>query len=74
MHIVRRPSSSILCPRAQINGGEAQPNWYKLEYKRAKQENDGDKLQSLRLMQILQSQDCKVQLQNRSHSVQQQQQ
>ena len=29
----------FLCPRAQINGGEAQPNWYKLEYKRAKQEN-----------------------------------
>ena len=29
----------FLCPRAQINCGEAQPNWYKLEYKRAKQEN-----------------------------------
>ena len=29
----------FLCPRAQINGGEAQPNWYKLEYKHAKQEN-----------------------------------
>ena len=29
----------FLCPRAQINGGEAQPNWYKVEYKRAKQES-----------------------------------
>ena len=29
----------FLCPIAQINGGKAQPNWYKLEYKRAKQEN-----------------------------------
>ena len=29
----------FLCPIAQINGGEAQPNWYKCEYKRAKQEN-----------------------------------
>ena len=29
----------FLCPIAQINGGEAQPNWYKVEYKRAKQEN-----------------------------------
>ena len=29
----------FLCPRAQVNGGPAQPNWYKTEYKRAKQEN-----------------------------------
>ena len=29
----------FLCPRAQVNGGLAQPNWYKAEYKRAKQEN-----------------------------------
>ena len=29
----------FLCPIAQINGGKAQPNWYKAEYKRAKQEN-----------------------------------
>ena len=28
----------LLCPRAQVNGGPAQPNWYKTEYKRAKQE------------------------------------
>ena len=28
----------FLCPRAQVNGGPAQPNWY-CEYKRAKQEN-----------------------------------
>ena len=27
------------CPLAQINGGPAQPNWYKQEYKRAKSEN-----------------------------------
>ena len=29
----------FLCPRAQINGGQGQPNWYKQEYKRAKSEN-----------------------------------
>ena len=29
----------FLCPIAQINGGDAKPNWYKCEYKRAKQEN-----------------------------------
>ena len=29
----------FLCPIAQINGGQAQPNWYKVEYRRAKQEN-----------------------------------
>ena len=29
----------FLCPRAQINGGPGQPNWYKQEYKRAKSEN-----------------------------------
>ena len=29
----------FLCPRAQVNGGPGQPNWYKAEYKRAKQEN-----------------------------------
>ena len=29
----------VQCPIAQINGGKAQPNWYKREYKRAKQEN-----------------------------------
>ena len=29
---------TFLCPRAQVNGGPGQPNWYKAEYKRAKQE------------------------------------
>ena len=29
----------FLCPRAQVNGGLGQPNWYKQEYKRAKSEN-----------------------------------
>ena len=29
----------FLCPRAQVNGGQGQPNWYKQEYKRAKSEN-----------------------------------
>ena len=29
----------FLCPIAQVNGGKAQPNWYKCEYKPAKQEN-----------------------------------
>ena len=29
----------FLCPTAQVNGGKAQPNWYKCEHKRAKQEN-----------------------------------
>ena len=29
----------FLCPRAQINGGQGQPNWYKQEYKKAKSEN-----------------------------------
>ena len=29
----------LQCPIAQINGGKAQPNWYKAEYKRAKQKN-----------------------------------
>ena len=28
----------LLCPKAQINGGDAKPNWYKVEYKRAKQD------------------------------------
>ena len=28
----------FLCPKAQVNGGDARPNWYKIEYKRAKQE------------------------------------
>ena len=28
----------FLCPKAQINGGDAKPNWYKIEYKRAKQD------------------------------------
>ena len=28
----------FLCPRAQINGGPGQPNWYKQEYKKAKSE------------------------------------
>ena len=27
----------LLCSKAQINGGDAKPNWYKIEYKRAKQ-------------------------------------
>ena len=30
---------SFLCPRAQVNGGLGQPNWYKQEYKKAKSEN-----------------------------------
>ena len=29
----------FLCPRAQVNGGKGQTNWYKQEYKRAKSEN-----------------------------------
>ena len=29
----------FLCPRAQVNGGQGQSNWYKYEYKRAKSEN-----------------------------------
>ena len=29
----------FLCPRAQVNGGQGQPNWYKQEYKKAKSEN-----------------------------------
>ena len=29
----------FLCPRAQINGGQGQPNWYKQEYKKAESEN-----------------------------------
>ena len=29
----------FLCPRAQVNRGPGQPNWYKAEHKRAKQEN-----------------------------------
>ena len=29
----------FLCPRAQVNGGLGQPNWYKQEYKKAKSEN-----------------------------------
>ena len=29
----------FLCPIAQINGGDAKSNWYKCEYKRARQEN-----------------------------------
>ena len=29
----------ILCLRAEVNGGPGLPNWYKYEYKRAKQEN-----------------------------------
>ena len=29
----------FLCPRAQVNGGPGQPNWYKQEHKRAKSEN-----------------------------------
>ena len=28
----------FLCPRAQVNGGLGQPNWYKQEYKKAKSE------------------------------------
>ena len=28
----------FLCPRAQVNGGPGQPNWYKQEYKKAKSE------------------------------------
>ena len=32
----RRPP--FLCPKAQIDGGDAKPNWYKVEYKRAKQD------------------------------------
>ena len=28
----------FLCSKAQINGGDAKPNWYKIEYKRAKQD------------------------------------
>ena len=39
MHIVHRPSSSILCSRAQVNGGSGKPNWHKIEHKRAKQES-----------------------------------
>ena len=27
-----------LCPRAQVNGGKGQPNWYKQEYKKARSE------------------------------------
>ena len=29
----------FLCPRAQVNGGLGQPNWYKQEYKKNKSEN-----------------------------------
>ena len=29
----------FLCPEAQVNGGDAKPNWYKVEYKLAKQES-----------------------------------
>ena len=29
----------FLCPRAQVNGGQGQPNWYKQEHKKAKSEN-----------------------------------
>ena len=29
----------FLCPKAQVNGGDAKPNWYKVEYKLAKQES-----------------------------------
>ena len=29
----------FLCPKAQVNGGDAKPNWYKAEYKLAKQES-----------------------------------
>ena len=32
----RRPP--FLCCKAQINGGDAKPNWYKIEYKRARQD------------------------------------
>ena len=28
----------FLCSMAQVNGGDAKPNWYKIEYKRAKQD------------------------------------
>ena len=28
----------FLCPKAQVNGGDARPIWYKIEYKRAKQD------------------------------------
>ena len=28
----------FLCPKAQVNGGDAKPNWYKIEYKRAKED------------------------------------
>ena len=28
----------FLCPRAQVNGGKGQPNWYKQEYKKARSE------------------------------------
>ena len=51
----------FLCPIAQINGGEAQPIWYKIEYKRAKQETprsstiDGDPTRSLILMSMARS-------------------
>ena len=29
----------FLCPKAQVNGGDAKPNWYKVEHKLAKQES-----------------------------------
>ena len=50
------------CPRAQINGDPGQPNWYKAEYKRAKQAResrcnfiDGDQWShmSMSMVQIL---------------------
>ena len=28
----------FLCSKAQVNGGDAKPNWYKIEYNRAKQD------------------------------------
>ena len=28
----------FLCPKAQVNDGDAKPSWYKVEYKRAKQD------------------------------------
>ena len=38
-HCAQAVIPPFLCPTAQINGGDAKPNWYKCEYKRAKQEN-----------------------------------
>ena len=35
-HVGRHPP--FICSKAQVNGGDAKPNWYKIEHKRAKQD------------------------------------